>query len=83
MDITVFSIDPGKGTLSKVQVEPTKGNIPRNFVIDPTGKFLLAANQKSDQIVMFSIDPKDGKLQPTGQTIDVGAPVCIDFVPAT
>jgi 6-phosphogluconolactonase len=80
--ITVFSIDPAKGTLSKVQVAPTKGNIPRNFVIDPTGKYLLAANQKSDQIVVFAVDPKDGKLQPTGQTIDVGGPVCIDFVPA-
>jgi 6-phosphogluconolactonase (cycloisomerase 2 family) len=31
---------------------------------------------------VFAIDPKDGKLQPTGQTIDVGGPVCIDFVPA-
>jgi 6-phosphogluconolactonase len=80
--ITVFRIDAGKGTLTKVQVAPTRGNIPRNFVIDPTGKYLLAANQKSDQIVLFAIDPKDGQLKPTGQTLDVGAPVCIDFVPA-
>jgi 6-phosphogluconolactonase len=80
--ITVFAIDPAKGTLTKVQVEPTKGNIPRNFAIDPTGKFLLAANQKSDSIVIFAIDPKDGQLKPTGETLDVPAPVSILFVPA-
>jgi 6-phosphogluconolactonase len=80
--ITVFSIDPAKGTLTKVQVVPTTGTIPRNFAIDPTGKYLLAANQKSDSIVVFAINPKDGQLKPTGQTMDVTAPVCILFVPA-
>jgi 6-phosphogluconolactonase len=80
--ITVFAIDPRQGTLTKTQVVPTKGNIPRNFAIDPTGKYLLAANQKSDSIVVFAIDPKDGQLKPTGQTMDIAAPVCILFVPA-
>jgi 6-phosphogluconolactonase len=80
--ITVFAVDPSQGTLTKVQVAPTKGNIPRNFAIDPTGKYLLAANQKSDSIVVFAIDPKDGQLKPTGQTMDISAPVCILFVPA-
>ena len=41
--ITVFAIDPIKGTLTKVQVVPTQGKIPRNFAIDPTGKYLVAA----------------------------------------
>jgi 6-phosphogluconolactonase len=80
--ITVFSIDPAKGTLTAVQNVPTQGNIPRNFAIDPTGKYLVVANQKSDQMVVFSIDQADGKLKPTGQVVDVGAPVSILFVPA-
>jgi 6-phosphogluconolactonase len=80
--ITVYSIDPAKGTLTTVQNVPTQGNIPRNFAIDPTGKYLIAANQKSDQMVVFSIDQADGKLKPTGQVVDVGAPVSILFVPA-
>jgi len=80
--ITVFAIDPGKGTLTKVQVAPTKGSIPRNFAIDPTGKYLLAANQKSNQLVVFAIDPKDGQLKLTGQSMDISAPVSIVFVPA-
>jgi 6-phosphogluconolactonase len=80
--ITVFAIDPGKGTLTKVQVVPTQGKIPRNFALDPTGKYLVVANQKSDQMVVFDVDHKDGQLKPTGQVVDVPAPVSILFVPA-
>jgi 6-phosphogluconolactonase len=80
--ITVFAIDPVKGTLTKVQVVPTQGNMPRNFAIDPTGKYLIAANQKSNNMVVFSIDPKDGQLKPAGQTLDISSPVDILFVPA-
>src|SRR6202789_2643322 len=46
--LTVFSIRPAKGTLTKVQVVPTQGKTPRNFAIDPSGKWLIAANQDSD-----------------------------------
>ena len=80
--ITVFAIDPAKGTLTNVQVVPTQGNMPRNFAIDPTGKYLIAANQKSNNVVVFAIDPKDGQLKPAGQTLDITSPVDILFVPA-
>jgi 6-phosphogluconolactonase len=80
--ITVFSIDPEKGTLTRVQVAPSLGMIPRNFAVDPTGKYLLAANQISNQMVVFAIDPTNGKLTPTGQTLDLTSPVAILFVPA-
>jgi 6-phosphogluconolactonase len=80
--ITVFAIDPAKGTLTSIQVVSTKGNIPRNFVIDPAGKYLIVANQKSNQMVVFAINQKTGQLTPTGQAVDVTAPVSILFVPA-
>ncbi len=80
--ITVFAVDPAKGTLTKVQVVPTQGNIPRNFALDPTGKYLIAANQKSNNLVVFSVDPKDGKLKAAGQMLDIPSPVDILFVPA-
>ena len=78
--ITVFAIDPSKGTLTPVAYTPTQGKEPRSFEIDPTGKFLFAANQKSDNIVVFRIDPKTGNLTPAGQVLDVGAPVCVKFL---
>ena len=80
--ITVFAVDPAKGTLTKVQVVPTQGNIPRNFALDPTGKYLIAANQKSNSMVVFSVDPQDGKLKAAGQMLDIPSPVDILFVPA-
>jgi 6-phosphogluconolactonase len=53
--------------------------VPRNFVIDPRGQFLLAANQKSGSIVVFKINSESGELTPTGSKIEVAAPVCLRF----
>ena len=80
--ITVFAIDPVKGTLHRAQTISSQGKMPRNFALDPTGKYLVAANQKSGQMVVFSVDPHNGELSPQGQTLNVGAPVSILFVPA-
>jgi 6-phosphogluconolactonase len=78
--ISVFSIDPVKGTLKLRDEYPTMGKTPRNFAIDPTGKFLLAANQESNNIVTFRIDLTTGALTPTGDIAEAPAPVCITFV---
>jgi 6-phosphogluconolactonase len=78
--IAVFAVDPSKGTLSLVEHVPTQGKTPRNFKIDPSGNFLFAANQDSDTVVGFRIDPSTGKLTPTGQVLQVGAPVCVEFL---
>lgn len=79
--ITVFAVDPVKGTLTKVQVAPTQGSIPRNFALDPTGKYLIAGNQQSNNLVVFSVDPTDGKLRAAGEKLDIPSPVDILFVP--
>ena len=55
---------------------------PRSFGIDPTGQYLLAANQDSDNVIVFHIDQKNGQLTATGNRVEVGAPVCVKFVPA-
>jgi len=77
--IAVFSIAP-KGTLTLIENVPTQGKTPRNFGIDPTGSFLLALNQQSSNIVVFSIDKKTGRLTPSGQTVEVPAPMCVKFL---
>ena len=59
---------------------PAGVSTPRNFGIDPTGKWLITAGQSSDTLAVFSINPETGKLRPTGQTFDVGAPVCVRFL---
>jgi len=77
--IAVFRIGTD-GKLTIVENAPTLGKTPRNFNIDPTGAYLLAANQQTDNIVVFKIDLISGKLVPTGQSLAVGAPVCIKFL---
>jgi 6-phosphogluconolactonase len=55
------------------------GNWPRNFEIDPSDRFLLVANQKSDNIVVFKIDPSTGIPADSIQNVVVKAPACIKF----
>src|SRR3984957_74517 len=78
--ITVFAIEPTKGTLTPVETDSTAGKTPRNFVIDPTGSWLLAANQDSNNIVVFRIDGKTGHFTPTGESVQLSSPVCLRFV---
>jgi 6-phosphogluconolactonase len=78
--IAVFSIDEKNNHLTLIENTSTQGKVPRNFNIDPSGKFLLAGNQSTDNIAVFRIDPKTGRLTPTGQSISVGAPVCLKFL---
>ena len=59
---------------------PTGGKTPRNFEIAPGGGYLLAANQASNNIVVFKIDQQTGHLTPTGEVLPVTSPVCIKFV---
>lgn len=77
--ISSFRIDGKTGKLTAVERTPTQGKTPRNFAIDPSGKYLFAANQDSDNVVVFHLDPGTGKLTPAGNTLDVGAPVCVVF----
>ena len=78
--ITVYRIDPAKGTLTFVEHERADIKTPRNFNIDPTGKFCLVANQGGNSVIVFRIDQKTGALEPTGHKISIGKPVCIRFL---
>ena len=77
--IAAFAIEPD-GNLRLIGHESTQGKTPRNFNIDPTGSFLIAANQDSNNLVVFRIEPQSGALKPTGQTVEVGSPVCVKFM---
>jgi 6-phosphogluconolactonase len=78
--IATFSIDAHTGALTLIDFFPTQGKTPRKFEIDPTGTLLLVANQDSNNIVVFRIDPGTGRLTPTGQVLNVPAPVCLKVV---
>ena len=73
----MYAIDQATGRLTFLGVEPIRGKTPRNFVIDPTGKFLLAAGQDSNTVTVFTIDAATGRLAFTGTSIEVPSPVCV------
>jgi 6-phosphogluconolactonase len=78
-DIAIFSIQPD-GEIKLTGRQSTLGKGPRNFAIDPGGNYLLAANQNSDQIVVFKRDKQTGSLTDTGNRVNIGQPVCLKFV---
>jgi 6-phosphogluconolactonase len=79
--IVVFAIDPETGRLNYVGHQPSGGKTPRSFGIDPTGRYLLAANQDSNNVVVMRINQETGKLTPTGNSVEVGMPVCVKMIP--
>lgn len=80
--IIVFAINKDTGHLTFVERVSSRGKTPRNFVIDPSGKFLLVANQNSDDIYVYFIDKVTGKLVITNNKITVGNPSCLKFTAA-
>jgi 6-phosphogluconolactonase len=79
--IGVYSVDHRTGMLTPVEQSLTGGVMPRFFTIDPTGAYLLAANQISNNVVLYKIDPSTGRLLKTNTEIKVDTPVCLKFVP--
>jgi 6-phosphogluconolactonase len=78
--ISVFSISDGNGKLELETRFSVEGENPRDFNIDPTGNWLLSANQNSDHIMPFRLNPDTGL--PTGEVgipLSCGTPVCILF----
>ena len=69
----------GVPTANGLSATTLSGTSPRNIAIDPTGKWLITENQDSGTMFVFRIDQKTGKLTPTGQKVNVPAPVCVVF----
>ncbi|MEO6523963.1 MAG: lactonase family protein [Mucilaginibacter sp.] len=78
-EIETFRINRENGALALVDRTSSMGKTPRNFVIDPTGNFLLVANQNSDDVYVFRINKTTGKLTYTDTKIIVGNPSCLKF----
>jgi len=78
--IAIFSINQQSGELSPAGHQSTLGKTPRNFNFDPSGNFLLVANQDSDNIIIFKRDKTTGLLSDTGKKIEIGNPVCIKWI---
>lgn len=77
--IAVFAIDEETNLLSLVELVATEGDWPRDFALDPREQFIVAANQESNNLTVFSRDTVSGKLNLLEANINVPSPVCVKF----
>jgi 6-phosphogluconolactonase len=77
--IAIYSIDQQTGLLSPVSIDSTLGKTPRHFGISPDGKHLLAADQDSDYMKVFSLHADKGTMEYTGEHYDLGTPCFVLF----
>jgi 6-phosphogluconolactonase len=75
-----FRADAKTGALSPIGRSNCGGKIPRNFVLDPTERWMLVANQDSNNVSVFARNSETGVLAENGKTFAVAAPMCILFV---
>ena len=79
--IAMFDIQPVLFKLAEPEHTPTLGKTPRQFTLDPDGRFLLVSNQDSDNIEVFRVHQRSGELTPTRfRPVEQPRPVCLVFV---
>jgi 6-phosphogluconolactonase len=76
--IVVFKIEDNS-LLTYTGRVPCGGEWPRNFVIDPSGRFLLVGNQKTNEISVFKINKKTGMPEKTGENYPRKGAACLKF----
>ena len=74
-----FRAEPKTGALTLIGRSSCGGKIPRNFVLDPSERWMLVANQNSNAVSVFSRNPETGALADKGQSFPVQSPMCILF----
>lgn len=77
--IYAFHADGKTGALTPIGKTKTGGKTPRNFVLDPTEKWVLVANQNSSQIGVFARNPETGALANEGKSFAAASPMRILF----
>lgn len=80
-DIVIYAVNAADGKLTLVGRQSSLGKTPREFAIDPSGKWLIVGNQDSDSMFVFRRDIASGRLEPNPARIRIDKPVDFKFVP--
>ncbi|MFE9783388.1 lactonase family protein [Streptomyces sp. NPDC005775] len=76
--ISVLTLDATGEQASLVTTVSCGGHWPRDLALDPTGRRLYAANERSGNVSWFTVDPETGVPAPEG-SLDVPAASCVIF----
>lgn len=77
--IAAFAIDASSGKVTLKKIVPSGGDAPRDFTVDPTDKFILAANGGSNNVTVFKRNAQTGVPEETGKKLTITQPVCLLF----
>jgi 6-phosphogluconolactonase len=77
--IVVHAFDSATGKLTFVQRMTSGIKVPRNYAIDPSGKWLVCANLAANTATVYGVDRETGRLT-LGGTIAVPEPLCVRFL---
>ena len=77
--ISTFEIKENR-TISRIQVMEQVPNWPRDFNLDPSGKFMLVAGERSNEIRLYKINPLTGFLTETSGVLELPAPANVLFL---
>ncbi|WPC17855.1 lactonase family protein [Pediococcus inopinatus] len=76
--LAVFAIS-SDGSLKLIQNISVEGDFPRDFALDPTEKFIVCANQNTDNLTLFSRSKENGKLTLLEKDVALPEGVCVVF----
>jgi 6-phosphogluconolactonase len=77
--IATFTVSPHDGKLTLLNRVPCGGKVPRHLALDPSGRWLLVANQVSDNITVLARDPASGQLTASAKSFPLSKPQCLVF----
>lgn len=75
--LAVFEVLDGE--LKLIQHLTTHGDFPRDFALDPTERFILVANQNTDNATLYTRDQETGLLACCQKDIPLPEGVCVYF----
>jgi 6-phosphogluconolactonase len=76
--IATFSLSPTDGKLTLLNRISCGGKVPRHLALDPSGRWLLVANQATDNIAVLARNTKTGQLA-GGKSFPLSKPQCLVF----
>ncbi|MET9624682.1 lactonase family protein [Streptomyces sp. NPDC006464] len=74
--LAVLALDPDGGRAALVETVPCGGRWPRDLALDPSGRRLYAANERSGDVTWFDLDPETGVPSRAG-SVEAPAATCV------
>lgn len=74
--LATYAVDGSTGLLTLLDIQLTGGSVPRDFDFTPDGAYAIVAHQSSDDVRLFRVDERDGKLTLL-QRMEIPTPICV------